>query len=354
MVLIRSRDDGETTDLPPGVSKADWFFEQRRWQNPRIRHLLGCVRMLDEVLESNYSILHCSPTRLKEIWAKLLEVTDTLRSKVAPLLAGGSRIAELELARKRAEGGLAELEAEVLAEIGSYADPATEEELDTTRRFLCVALGRVQAYVLEALGQILGADPRSQHDADYFLARRFARDVDEAEWLEASVARLEAYLRGLTRERQASLAEIADEIGAQDRLPSHDRWQPVAVFLDELRRKLARELRRVIGLRGIRVDELELLEDYGSDIPTLAGTLAELYETSRVVSTRLEGTARADAGAPQREADMELVTVVTSERMALLIRDLDGHLRDLLAFVSLWRRSIGRRRALLLRKHEER
>jgi hypothetical protein len=161
--------------------------------------------------------------------------------------------------------------------------------------------------------------PRSQHDADYFLACRFARDVDEAEY-EASVARLEAYLRGLTRERQASLAEIADEIGAQDRLPSHDRWQPVAVFLDELRRKLGHELRRVIGLRGIRVDELELLEDYGNDIPTLAGTLAELYETSRVVSIRLEGTARADSGAPQREADMELVTVVTSERMACLIR----------------------------------
>jgi hypothetical protein len=82
MVLIRSRDDGETTDLPPGVSKADWFFEQRRWQNPRIRHLLNCVRMLDEVLESNYSILHCSHPPEGDLAAA--GGYRHLRSKVAP------------------------------------------------------------------------------------------------------------------------------------------------------------------------------------------------------------------------------------------------------------------------------
>ena len=57
LILVGS----EPVELPAGVSAAKWALERRNWQNPRIRSILGCVELLDSVLESNYAILHCSP-----------------------------------------------------------------------------------------------------------------------------------------------------------------------------------------------------------------------------------------------------------------------------------------------------
>jgi len=48
--------------LPEGVTAADWGLERVRVQNPSIRSYLGCIRLLEEVLDSNYAILHCSPS----------------------------------------------------------------------------------------------------------------------------------------------------------------------------------------------------------------------------------------------------------------------------------------------------
>ena len=45
--------------------------------------------------------------------------------------------------------------------------------------------------------EIIAADPRSLHDSDYFMSKRFPRDIEEAEWLHASVARLGAFLKHL-------------------------------------------------------------------------------------------------------------------------------------------------------------
>ncbi len=89
----------EPVELPPGVSASDWALERRNWQNPRIRSILGCVDLLDTVLESNYAILHCSPERLREIWVQVRKVTELMRSQLAPLMTEPSCIAELERAR---------------------------------------------------------------------------------------------------------------------------------------------------------------------------------------------------------------------------------------------------------------
>ena len=43
--------ENNTPILPP-----EWHLEKVRWQNPRIRALLGSVRSLDDVPENNFAI----------------------------------------------------------------------------------------------------------------------------------------------------------------------------------------------------------------------------------------------------------------------------------------------------------
>ena len=61
-------------ELPDGVTTADWGLERVRVQNPSIRSYLGCIRLLEEVLDSNYAILNCSPERLLKIWRQVEQV----------------------------------------------------------------------------------------------------------------------------------------------------------------------------------------------------------------------------------------------------------------------------------------
>jgi len=89
--------------LPEGVTVTDWALERVHWQNPRIRAFLGCIRLLEGVFESNYSLLHCSPERLLDIWGKVRQVSDLITHRIAPLLRSRSRIPSLEEARQSAE-----------------------------------------------------------------------------------------------------------------------------------------------------------------------------------------------------------------------------------------------------------
>jgi hypothetical protein len=349
--MTGASDEQEVVVLPEGVSEADWQFERRRWQNPRIRHMLGCVRIIDEVMESNYAILHCSPRRLDEIWQQLRSVAKTLRKKVAPLLKGESKLAAVEEARVNADRELEALERAVLQEMDRFPEKPNDDQLDELRRFLCGALGRVQAFLLDALGQILAADPRSQHDADYFLARKFIRDVDEAEWLESSVARLEERLRSINRQQLIVFNRMADQLKAGGRIPTAEQWQEISSFLDGLSGDLTSQLKQVVGLRGIRVDELELLDQYSSEVPGLCGVLAELHRSATDAVSRLESQDSDGSRSSRTVAGLQVVHSVFSERMMKVMRGIDGHLRDLHAFTTLWLRGIHRRRALLLSQH---
>ena len=75
---------------------ADWALERVTVQNPCIRAFLGCIRVLEDVLESSYAILHCSPTRLAEIWERMQNAVATIRLKLEPLLQEGSPITAIE------------------------------------------------------------------------------------------------------------------------------------------------------------------------------------------------------------------------------------------------------------------
>ena len=195
--------------LPAGVTLADWALEQTRWQNPRIRSFLGCIRVLDEVFESNFAILNCSPRRLQVIWTQVRKVATEIRSGIAPLLRSPSVIPELEDARGASEEYLDILDERLLTQLDTFPEIVGDDREAELRRLLCVAMGQIHAFLLDTLGGILAADPRSQHDSDYFLERRFARDVDEAEWLLDSVVALEAYLDRLLATRRQSLAGVA-------------------------------------------------------------------------------------------------------------------------------------------------
>ena len=76
-----------------------------RIQNPRIRSYLGCIRLLEQALESNYAILHCSPRRLLAIWRDVRRVCRLMQAELAPTLSQTSHIPELETARRNAELG---------------------------------------------------------------------------------------------------------------------------------------------------------------------------------------------------------------------------------------------------------
>ena len=107
----------------------------------------------------------------------------------------------------------------------AFPDRPEEAEFDALRRTLCVAIGKLHGFLVDTLGEILAADPRSSHDVDYFLARRFPRDVEEAEWLLTSVFRLHAELQYINSERHESLGSVIDEMNRTGRLPSVVDWQ---------------------------------------------------------------------------------------------------------------------------------
>src|SRR5262245_59724675 len=89
--------------LPDGVTALDWALGRINYQNPRIRSFLGCILLIEGVLESNYALLHCSPERLLDIWHRVRQVAQLIRSQLAPLLEVPSRIPRLEEARQNAE-----------------------------------------------------------------------------------------------------------------------------------------------------------------------------------------------------------------------------------------------------------
>ncbi len=342
--------------LPDGISLAAWSLEQRTQQNPRIRGLLGCVRVLDDVSESNFAILNCSPGRLSQIWNEVRKVCETLKKDVAPLLRGSSVIPGLEDARASAETYLDVLSCDLLTQIERYPKQLSQGEGQQTevRRLLCVAIGQIQSFLFDSLGALLANDPRSIHDSDFFLRRRFARDVDEAEWLHCSVSRLEKYLERLV-ERPGRLRAVADRLEAEQRVPSADHWAPAAAIVGVLLKGLTPRLKSVLALRGIRLSELELLDSWATDIPAMCNVLTDLHATAtEVTQTMKQELTKAAMSNPDQVAmaaarSLSVTThAVFCRRLAALMRSIDSRCRDLEAFLTIWREGVGKRRALLL------
>jgi hypothetical protein len=340
----------EEVQLPAGMSLGDWFIEQGR-QNLRIRALLGCIRLLGGVLESNYSLLHCSPERLREIWRKVRQVSELIRTEIAPLLAAPSKSPELEAARQRTQMTLEMLNKTVLADLDRFPDAVPAHRLIEVRKFLCVSIGKIYAFLQDAFGEIMAHDPRSSHDADYYLSKRFPQDLEEAEWLYATVQRLRSHLQGLEEGRARQLTGLAAEIAEEETIPTGERWKEASAFLDLLLEDLSPKLKEVLALRGIRFYEMEILDRYAVEIPTQCRILEELHDSGRLAAEEIkEKKPQSRQEREQTVRDLLGFHAVLSRRMVELMNEIDNELRDLMAFIPIWLDSISMRRALLLKR----
>ena len=330
----------------------DWPLEKVRWQNPRIRVLLGSVRSLDGVLESNFAILHCSPTRLLEIWDTVRTVCGVVQTEVTPLMEQPSTLPELDEAVRNARQTLTFLDGEVFAHLERFPERPEEHEFDELRKTLCITIGKLHGFLVDTIGEILAADPRSQHDVDYFLARKFPRDVEEAEWLQTSVSRLHRELLRLNARRHADLGSVIDSMVRTGELPSPETWQPLAAFLDALESDFAPKLKTLGGLRAIRFGELEVLQVHARDLPEICRIVRELYATAGVVLHTLTVSLGQDKSQANHRVAVDVERALCS-RIISCLRVIEDELRDLATFVPLWMSSILKRRALMLRPKDD-
>ena len=330
----------------------EWPLEKVQWQNPRIRALLGSVRSLDDVLESNFAILHCSPTRLLEIWDTVRTVCWVVQTKVIRLMEQPSALPDLDEAVRNARETLTFLDGEVFAHVDRFPDRPEEHQFDELRRTLCITIGKLHGFLVDTLGEILAADPRSQHDVDYFLARKFPRDVEESEWLQTSVRRLDSELVRLNARRHADLGSVIDTMASSGRLPSPEAWQRLAAFLDELESDFAPKLKTIAGLRAIRFGELEVLQAHARDLSESCLVVGELYATAGVVLDTLTASLDGDDSQATHRVAADVERVLCS-RIITRLRVVEDELRDLATFAPLWLSSIEKRRALMLRPKDD-
>jgi hypothetical protein len=338
-------------ELPEGVTAADWGLERVRVQNPSIRSYLGCIRLLEEVLDSNYAILHCSPERLLKIWRQVQEVCGLMRSELLPTLGQPSVIAALGEARRHAESAFQALAETALAPMDRYDPTVRAEELPEVRRQLCVSIGKMYAFLRDTFGEIVANDPRSRHDADYFLSRRFSQDIEESEWLYSSVYELDDFVDGLEKACEAEFADLLPRMQSERMIPVEPEWELARRLLDLILGDLLPKLREVLSLRGIRVDDMEALEAHASSISVDARSLLEVYAVGRETIEQLKG----GAGPTLDEREQSIKDLlgchrVVSGRLIELLTRLQASVRDLAQRIAESKAGIEKRRALMLAK----
>ena len=194
----------------------------------------------------------------------------------------------------------------------------------------------------------MAADPRSEFDRDYFLSRRFPRDVEEAEWLYRGVANLSDYVHEVLKESTETVLPLLERLRQEDLLPAETAWQAMGEFMDLLR-DLTTKLYELLALRGIRFDEMELLDLYAREFPAKYHQLTALYAAGRDINQRIR--ASTPAVREQREqsvTDLLHVHATIGAQVAELAGAFHTMILDLNTFLSIWYRSIGERRALLL------
>jgi len=338
----------KTVLLPEGVSLADWALERRQRQNPRIRVLLGTIHLLEEVLDSNYAILHCSPDRLLDIWRQVQKVANVVRTQLAPLFEQPSVVPAIETARQGTQTSLSLLSRKVLSRLDDYPDDVPRRQLTELRKLLCVSIGQLSSFMQDTFGALMAADPRSTSDMDYYLSKRFPRDIEEAEWLYKSVFELGDFLEDLSRETAVLLVPLVERLERERQVLVDEEWQPAVRFVERLD-NLTERLREVLALRGIRFDEMEILDRHSRQIPENCNRLLEVHAAACEVIAEIEHNSRSSRVIdPAQEADLERCHAVFSRRQAAVARQLIADLEDLSVFVPLWLVEIGNRRALML------
>jgi hypothetical protein len=105
-------------------------------------------------------------------------------------------------------------------------------------------------------------------------------------------------------------------------------------------------------LRGIRLSELELLEEHASQLPALCRTLIELHASATVTLETLERRLAEDGSGLEGEVAVKTVNKVLGERMVGLMGALFDQVRDLSTYLPVWRQCIENRRALMLSRRQ--
>lgn len=324
--------------LPAGVSAAAWAEERGRVVNPRLRAFMGCIDHLEAARQSNFTLLHCSPARLVLLLDRIRDVVSLIRREIAPLLSTPSVIPDLEMARSSITLYLATLEESVFRDLDRVPFRPAEDQLAPVRGLLCVAIGKLHAFLMDSQSQLLAADPRSEKDAEFFLARKFPQDVEEAEWLHLSVLRLASIVEEFEKGREGALGGAARAIREAGRAPDDAGWWPSARFLAGILGTLVPRVRECLALDGIRMSEIELLERFLAQVAPDVTLALELREVAKRLAAKLDGE-------PSVVAQQLL-----AERLADVLRRVDDRLRDLAAFLPLWEDGVGRRRALVLQR----
>jgi hypothetical protein len=334
-------------ELPEGVTVADWGLERVRVQNPSIRSYLGCIRLLEEVLDSNYAILHCSPERLLNIWRQVEQVGQLIRSELLPTLEEPSVIPSLDDARRHARASFRVLAESVLTAMERHDRSLRPEQYPEMRKLLCVSIGKIYAFLRDTFGEIVANDPRSRHDADYFLSKRFAQDIEESEWLYSSVYELDELLKGLEKACAAEFQDLLPRMGEERMIPPEAEWEQVRRLLDVLLGDLTPKLKEVLSLRGIRINDMESLEAHASSISTDCRLLLEVYAVGREVIEQVKAAGGPSLGErEQRVKDLISCHRVASARMIELLT----RLHDLAKDIADSKAGIENRRALMLAK----
>jgi hypothetical protein len=353
----RGREDWSerSVTLPEGVSESQWEEERETYQDPRLRAFLDCLRLLDEVPHSDYSILNCSPARLREIWSKTQGIADLIGNRIAPLLETTSCIPRLEKARSNAQVAVEMLESTTLSDLAKFPVEIAPDSEQEIRRLLCFCTGQLQDFVQDTCGQLLAKDPRRLDDTDLFLSRGFLQRVDEAEYLHDSVRELLRELEHLGETRHERLTAAASQIEEQRRLPDAASWQQVVSLLSVLQVTVIPRLKRLLAMRGVRVDEMGDLDRYAMDISNACSVLQALYELGREADDEaLASLEEGHQSEPGGSGVLASVRWVLSRRLVSLMRRLDEWLHDLTTFVPLWLQGIEKRRALMFssRRHQ--
>jgi hypothetical protein len=338
-------------ELPDGVTTADWGLERVRVQNPSIRCYLGCIRLTEEVLDSNYAILHCSPERLLKIWRQVDEVYKLMHSELLPTLREASVIPSLGEARAHAEAAFRALAATMPAALQKYDPSLTAEQLSEVRKLLCVAIGRLYAFLRDTFGEIVANDPRSRHDADYFLSRRFAQDIEESEWLYSAVYELDDLLSGLEKACTASFSDLVSRMRQERMVPPEPIWEMPRKLLETLLEDLLPKLKEVLSLRSIRVNDMEALDAHASKITNDCRSVLELSGLGREVIEQLKVVGGTSLQERERRVDSLIAChQVVSARLCERLVRLQSSLRDLARHIAGAKIGIERRRSLMLAK----
>jgi hypothetical protein len=165
------------------------------------------------------------------------------------------------------------------------------------------------------------------------------------------VAHLQVYLQNLESMRRTRLGAAMEALRQEKMIPYGLVWQELEEFLELVGGDLASKLRSILALRGVRFDEMEILDHYVVEVPIICRQVVELGAAARQATDRL----KTSSGISRAEREMTVHAIldchaVFAKRIHHLLNNLHRSLRDLCMFVPFWLEAIEKRRALLLKR----